>query len=340
MAKKKKKRVTLADVSEAAGVSMSVVSAILNAKRKNNSRFSPATMQNVIKVVRELNYRPNRTARKFVKNEKSIVGLLFSRLGKVGLRPLSLMAQWSAAYDFELIIERIQPNKVPRFLTQDMVDAIVVFEKLAPELQTEIDSLGIPLVCVNTDGGGKTASYIHFDEKEGMHLLIDYFNKQGKQHPMAILPKKANDTHYSHTARIEALFSYSDEMGMNVPIIIDPEYSGGGYGGDLIVEPVKKGLADNPETDCIILNWDYDAICVYDAVKQAKKRIPGDISVASFRTGAGRIISRLDPPLTHLDINDDDIGRITVQLLNDIFSGRSQGNETVILPYVLNVRKS
>ena len=66
-------RVTIKDVAEKAGLSVSTVSLVLNNKPH---RISEETRQRVLEVARQMNYRPNRLAVGLIKNRTNTIGLL------------------------------------------------------------------------------------------------------------------------------------------------------------------------------------------------------------------------------------------------------------------------
>lgn len=64
---------TIKDISQLANVSIASVSQVLNG---NYNNVSNDTKERILKVAKDLKYRPNRLARGLVKNETSIIGLI------------------------------------------------------------------------------------------------------------------------------------------------------------------------------------------------------------------------------------------------------------------------
>ena len=75
MTAKRAKRVTLAEVAQAAGVSKTTASLILNEKSAE-ARLAPSTCARVWRAARRLDYRPNRTARGLATGRTHLVGIL------------------------------------------------------------------------------------------------------------------------------------------------------------------------------------------------------------------------------------------------------------------------
>ena len=68
-----KKAPTIRDVAAAAGVSVSVVSRVLN---PDSGPVAPAKRQEVLRVIEELGYRPNMLARSLRRRETRTIGLI------------------------------------------------------------------------------------------------------------------------------------------------------------------------------------------------------------------------------------------------------------------------
>ena len=72
------KRVTIQQVAEAAGVSTSTVSNVLNGR---SDRMVPATRDRITQVIAELGYRPNRAARQLRNGRTQTIGLVVPSVG-------------------------------------------------------------------------------------------------------------------------------------------------------------------------------------------------------------------------------------------------------------------
>lgn len=71
----------MSQVAEAAGVSQSTVSFVLNGRERANGSISPETKRRVQEVAAELGYRPNRSARALVTGRSHLIGLCVRNLG-------------------------------------------------------------------------------------------------------------------------------------------------------------------------------------------------------------------------------------------------------------------
>ncbi len=76
---------------------------------------------------------------------------------------------------------------------------------------------------------------------------------------------------------------------------------------------LERLLADNPKVEAIICYSDFDAIEVMKALVARHYRIPEDIAVMGYCGYPGDMM--LDPPLSTVDLNFMNIGRMAVRLL-------------------------
>lgn len=72
---------TLADVARAAGVSEMAASSALNGGRRGSARVSVETRECVLAVARQLDYRPNATARALANRRTNAIGVVTNFLG-------------------------------------------------------------------------------------------------------------------------------------------------------------------------------------------------------------------------------------------------------------------
>jgi LacI family transcriptional regulator len=76
---RKSKRVTLADVAKAAGVSVATASVAITGRPSGNCRVSPGVAEKIRAIAQQLNYRPNLQARNLSTRRTHTVALLIKR---------------------------------------------------------------------------------------------------------------------------------------------------------------------------------------------------------------------------------------------------------------------
>src|SRR5438067_9054983 len=79
LARSRSKRVTLADVAAAAGVSVATASVAITGRRSGNCRVSPAVAEKIRRTAALLKYRPNLQARNLSTQRTRTIALLIKR---------------------------------------------------------------------------------------------------------------------------------------------------------------------------------------------------------------------------------------------------------------------
>jgi len=116
--------VTIKDVADRAGVSVTSASYAINGK----GTISEATRKRVLNAAEELNYHPNAFARNLKRQRSGTIGVFISRFG--GLFYEDILDGIHAAIldtDFELIVCP-ESRPVNKHLTQRQVDGAIVFD--------------------------------------------------------------------------------------------------------------------------------------------------------------------------------------------------------------------
>ncbi|NNF66825.1 MAG: LacI family DNA-binding transcriptional regulator [Gammaproteobacteria bacterium] len=146
-------RATIADVARLAGVSIKTVSRVAN----NEPNVRDGTRDKVLKVISDLNYRPNPSARSLASKRSYLIGLLYDNPSAsylVNIQDGALMASRAANYD--LIIHPCvykDPNlgtEIQMMISQSKVDGLVLTPPLSDmdSVAELLDGIGMPYVRV------------------------------------------------------------------------------------------------------------------------------------------------------------------------------------------------
>ena len=124
----KKSRVTLADIAKLAGVSRGVVSVALHGSERGNIRVSPATVEKIKALAKELRYIPNLAARQLSLQRSGMWGILCdSKPSELNAARLALLHQAARAKGYRVIVEYLDEKHL------DLEPIIEVFHNLGVE---------------------------------------------------------------------------------------------------------------------------------------------------------------------------------------------------------------
>jgi LacI family transcriptional regulator/LacI family repressor for deo operon, udp, cdd, tsx, nupC, and nupG len=176
-----RRRPTIADVADAAGVSKATVSAVLNEK----GTVSKATRQRVLEVMERLNYRPSSRARRMGARRTKSIGLLVKEANNPFYADIAISArQRASAHGYTLLVassegEGEAERSIFELLRDKDVDGILVNPVFGRESDLaplfELKHRNFPLVLLE-EIRGLQASLVHCDgvqstKKATEHLL-------------------------------------------------------------------------------------------------------------------------------------------------------------------------
>ena len=320
-------RVTSVDVARRAGVSQSTVSLVFSGK--GQGRVSEETQERVRRCARELGYRPNVAAQALRLGSSRAVALLvpdvtnpfFSRV----LRGAQRAAQ-EGGYTVALVDtanDRRWEAQSFEALRAGPVDGYLLFEVTAP------DALGrdAHVVMMESEAPGRPS--VRFDAEGGATAAIEHLLDLGHRrigHLAAAFD--APTFHLREAARQRVL----GEAGLDpdtqpralTPIGIDD------------ARQVGLSLLDQEPT-AIFCDDDIIAGGLYLAARERGIQLPRDLSVVGFDDmDFSRV---LDPPLTTVALDAEELGAKAFELLESRMSGR-RTRRRLVLPADLLVRGS
>jgi len=215
----RKSAVGIRDIAEAAGVSISTVSKILNNKT-DGVRIGYETRQRVIEIAQRLGYQPNPIASALRSNRTGIVGAVNLNpggwfMGRMGLE-VQLAAQKRGV---ELFVGAVhsQADSVEAQLTilqGQLFDGFLLLGDM-PSYQDATrkwKNLDKPYVSVAA-GANIQAPMVHTDEARGVQLILDYLIGLG-HHKIAFMGSLAWPL---MPERFQLFREYLTERGLSIP---------------------------------------------------------------------------------------------------------------------------
>ncbi len=323
-----RRSVTMSHIADAAGVSKRTVSAVLNPRPESNVRFSEGTRRKVLDAAEELGYRPNRTARQFVRRRHGAIGVMMPWIECVPLRTLGLVLKFAKWRDLMVLLEETpaDPGERPKLLKEDCVDGLVAFGPLPEHLSAELGALPIPVLEVNTNR--RTGPLcITYDEEGACARAAERLARAGRR-SVALLLEEPGE-HYSVGVRRASLEKEAADRGLRFEVLEIPRAEG---------PQALRRLAESRSVDSCVVYTDWMAIPLYRAADRAGLRIPQDLSVIGFNDSL--LCAALAPPLTTLSVDADSLAQETVALICDAISGEATDQEALRMPYSLTERGS
>lgn len=335
-----KKRATIKDVAKQAGLSLSTVSLVIN----NSGYASELTRKKVLKVVEELSYHPSRVAKGLASKKSGNIGFIvsddhFSRLEPFYTK-IFLGTEFEARlHNYYVLLTTVgnqyrEPDSIPRFLLERNVDGVIIAGKCPGQLVDYIDRLDIPIILVDYTFPRKRFSSVLIDNRKGAHAAVEHLIEAGHKEIGFI---GGDITHPSIAERFlgykEALAEHGivPDQRLYITDENDTTMCNGANAARRIFDGEGKPTAIFAANDAMALG------CIQFA-KQRGIDIPGDLSLIGFDDIEACI--HMEPPLTTIKVFKEELGKIAVQRLVDVFKTKSRSIVNTFVPVELVIRES
>ncbi|PKP17261.1 MAG: hypothetical protein CVU05_15860 [Bacteroidetes bacterium HGW-Bacteroidetes-21] len=279
------KKVSIADLAMAAGVSKTLVSMVLNGKARENG-ISPDTEKRVIEIAQKLEYRPNLFARGLRMGKSNSIGLILPDISNTFYAGLARSVEDIARkHNYSVIMCSSDENKetelkLLQLMTEKQADGIILASTLDDEKQIR-DILGddFPLVLVDRHWDNSHYPVIKVDNLDGTKKATDYLISKGHQ---KISIMTIGPSHLStQTERIEGYIKSLETHNIKVlrNYIVEIPHN------DInrcICTSIYTWRSTNTMPTAIIAANNFIALGCLDCIINNKLSIPDEISLVSF----------------------------------------------------------
>ena len=332
-----RERPTLEAVARRAGVSRATVSRVVN----GSTSVAASIREAVTRAVDELGYVPNQAARSLVtQRTESIALILPETANRVFSDDLFFPAiirgvgMELEASDKQLVLMMAgsakSHDRVERYAVAGHVDG-VMFASMhgADPLPGTLVRLGIPVICSGRPIGDSAVPYVDVDHSGGVAAAVRHLVTIGRRRIATIAGPQ------DMVAGIDRLAGYRatlEEAGLAQHATF------GDFTRESGIAAMRRLLDEDPKLDAVFAASDMMAHGALLALKDAGRRVPGDVAVIGFDDFE---ISRYsDPPLTTVRQPIVDAGRTMARQLLGLINGEPGLPDAVVLPTELIIRES
>jgi DNA-binding LacI/PurR family transcriptional regulator len=326
-------QVTLHDVATASGVSAQTVSRVINQRPD----VAAVTRAHVWETIRRLGYKPNTLARGLVSQRSHILGIITLPLNDyfraqiiTGLEKQARAQGYGCQMSFTSDNASDLRELIDAMLARQ-VDGIVILtpKRFAdPELVVEV-----PIVTVAHKLGNPHAINVDVDNVDGAYQAMRYLLSLG-HHAIGQIVGPRDWTPASD--RVEgarrALAEYHLELTPNSIAECEEWSFEAGYAAACNL------LASYPALTALFCHTDWMAAGAYRALREAKRRIPEDVSVVGYDDLP--ICQFLDPPLASVRQPSQGLGQLVAQLVINAVENAEPFRQDMLVPAELMVRGS
>ena len=322
----------MADVAALAGVSHQTVSRVLN----DMAGVRAETATRVQQAIDELGYRRNLSARLLASKSSRTIGVATWGTSQYGPQQVLLGLDDAArrsGYRLVTTTLREMTEQGTRAAVEELLEqgveavVLVIPHETVLRFATEVD-LGLPTLVVEGDLS-RTPLTAGVDNVEGAVLATRHLLDLGHEtvHHVAGPPGWSEAR-----ARVEGWRMELEAQGRPVP----PLRWGGDWSARSGYE-AGRSLARDLEVTAVFCANDQMAMGVIAALRDAGRKVPDDVSVVGFDDLPES--AYIDPPLTSVRQDFDELGRRAMGLVERVLAGDPQPSADLV-PTTLVVRRS
>lgn len=325
---------TIYDVAGAAGVSLATVSRVLN----NPEKVKEATRLRVLKVIKELGYRPNVIARGLASRKTTTVGIVISDITRASVSEmLGGIADIARNYKYSIklfsIREEMNVSDILQDIVAEQLDGILYLndelsEKNVEEVRNVFVENQIPFVLANVVSDDPSVPMVSIDyEKAGYEITKMMIENKRKNIFLLSTARR-----YSVNDKKEAGYSKAMEEAGLEPKIFRTS------GDTHINRQHFATFFSDKAVDAAIGVRDSIAVSFMNIARDNGRNVPEDLAVAGFQNTKYALLSR--PNLTSIDVPVYDIGAVSMRLLTKLMSSKDVDNIRIVLPHYIVKRDS
>ena len=325
--------VTIKDIAKECHVSVSTVSRAINSSRD----ISDNKKEYILRVCKEMGYRPNAVARSLVKNKSNMIGLILPDITNQYYAYISKgVGSYLAKYGYGLLLcnsdrnEAYEKQYFDFLATQRVAGAIIISVGTKKNNYKIFFDNKVPFVLADNNIRGLNVSFIGNDNFVGAKKIIMHMLDMGYRRIAAIMGNPDAST------TINRLMGYKDAY----------KESGIHLDEDIIVYS-KATFQDGLEKAAILLDKNIDAIFaindtvamgVFQYCHEHKIDIPKDLGLGGYDDIEQA--KMLQIPLTTIQQPQFSLGEKAAEVLINEINSTSIIKQKIILQPRLIIRKS
>ena len=333
------KKVTIETVAKKVGVSAATVSYALSGKKK----ISPEVKEKIFQVIKELDYRPNVTARNLASSKTWTVGLYASPTQNIredyffnnilaGVLDVLHEKKYQLMLYADYLDEAGESN--PDFsLTQPIDGALIMNPRVDDAYIEHVKERKIPYAIIGTPEKDAGETYfVDSDIAAGYYAAVNYLISKG--HKKIILMNGLAEYAQSENRKVgykqaflDNGLEYDKSYIVNVPMVEEEGYRA-------FMDILKK----KTDATAVVTFNDTIAVGVLRALREQKINVPHKMAVVS---AGNTMITRVhNPTITSIDMNAYTLGSKAAELLVDVIEKRRMQPSHEIIQTHLEERES
>lgn len=337
---RKRKKASMQDVADLAGVSRTTVSFVINRVEKGN--IPAETQRRVWEAVKALQYRPNALARGLRAQKSNTIGFITDQVATTPYAGRVLQGAQDFAWQHEILLltvntdgnQHIKEAAVSTLLERQ-VDGIIYATMYHREVHPPSAISQVPVVLLDCFLADASLTSIVPDDYQGGLDAVEFLINKG--HSQIGFVCDSNDV----PAKRARMRGYRDALAHhNIPF--NPDNVQYGISDPVGGEKAALALLDRQERPSAIFCYnDRMAMGAYDVARRLGLSIPDDLAIIGF-DNHDVIAPYLNPSLTTMQLPHYEMGQLAVEELLSLMtqSESSHDPKQYKIPCPMVIRES
>ncbi len=333
------KKVSLKDIAHHLGVSVALVSYVLNGKEKQ-ARVGAEMAEKVRRAARELNYRPNLVARSLQSGKTRTIGLIVADISNPFFSSIARIIEDQAKKLGYVVIfgssdenDEKQQDLIEVFLNRK-VDAFIISPAVNTEKQIiSLQKMGIPVVLIDRYFKEQWVDVVHSNNHAAAEQAVSQLVRNGRKKIAMV----AYDSPLQHMEERRAGYKAALEagnLGFRPEWLVPVAYT-------RMDRDVREGLGkllEPLQIDAVFFATNSLATAGLRRINEAGLKIPQDLALISF--DENEAFDFFYAPVTYISQSLDTIGKEAVEVVVDRINGSRKAPVNKIVEAKLVVRES
>lgn len=324
-------KVTISDVAKKAKVSKSTVSRIMNGNYEQNTE---ETVTRVLKVIEELDYRPNALARSLKLTKTNVIGIILSNLqNPFWASVLEGAEETCHSHGYNLMICNSNENgeiekEYLHSFEMKQLDGLMINPTLKNiELYKKIIDNSFPFIAINRRIFGLDVPMITVDNIRGAKLAVNHLINSGRQKIAIILYPPEGIS-----PRMERLEGYKQALVENGIDICQSHIHIVNERKGAVVAEIERIFSAEDVPDAILSTSSMMTLEILEGIKKIDLSVPEDVALIGYDETVWS--KHLNPPLTTIWQPAYEMGGLAAKKLIELIESK---NKEKMLPEVISL---
>lgn len=325
------KKVLLKDIANEAGVSIAVVSYVLNGLEKEK-KISREVVEKINRIAQEHNYQPNQIAQSLRRGKTNTIGLIIADISNPFSGQIARFIETEAAkFGYKVIIGSSDENhskfcSLIDSMLHRQVDGLIMApaEGSSKQIQTLINER-IPLVLIDRYFPGISTNHVVLDNYNSTYNAVSILVSRGRK-KITLIIYKSTSVHMQ-----QRILGYQNAMkdhklDNHIMIIEIPRRSY--YQVKIDTEKKMDELLSENKLDALLFAANALSLAGLYVIKKHNIKVPENTAIIGF--DGHEVFDFFEPPIAFIKQPLEEMGKEAVRIIIEQIKGTTKTVQTEV----------